>query len=37
MKVGEYCKRAVVSINTTADGVDAAQLMREEHVGFLVV
>ena len=37
MKVGEYCKRAVVSIDTTADGVDAAQLMREEHVGFLVV
>lgn len=37
MKVGEYCRRAVIAIDTTADGVDAAQLMREQHVGFLVV
>jgi predicted transcriptional regulator len=37
MKVGEYCKRAVVAINARADAVAAAQLMRNEHVGFLIV
>ena len=37
MKVGEYCKRAVVAIGASADAADAAKLMREEHVGFLVV
>jgi hypothetical protein len=37
MKVGEYCKRAVVAIAASADAADAAKLMREEHVGFLVV
>jgi predicted transcriptional regulator len=37
MKVGEYCKREVVSINLAADALDAARLMREEHIGFLVV
>jgi CBS domain-containing protein len=37
MKVGEYCKRAVVAIATTADAAEAAQLMRSEHVGFLIV
>lgn len=37
MKVGEYCKRAVVSINGNANVVEAAKSMREEHVGFLVV
>jgi CBS domain-containing protein len=37
MKVGEYCRRAVVSVNANADVGEAAKLMREEHVGFLVV
>jgi predicted transcriptional regulator len=37
MKVIEYCKRAVIAINAKADAVDAAKLMREEHVGFLIV
>ena len=37
MKVGEYCKRAVVSIEDDADAFSAAKLMRQEHVGFLVV
>jgi CBS domain-containing protein len=37
MKIGEYCKRAVVTIASSADAADAAKLMREEHVGFLVV
>jgi len=37
MKVGEYCKRAVVAIASSADAAEAAKLMRAEHVGFLVV
>jgi len=37
MKVGEYCKRAVVAIAATADAAEAAKLMRAEHVGFLIV
>jgi CBS domain-containing protein len=37
MKVGEYCKRAVVAIASTADAADAAKLMRKEHVGSLIV
>jgi predicted transcriptional regulator len=37
MKVGDYCKRAVISINAGADVAAAARLMRDEHVGFLVV
>jgi CBS domain-containing protein len=37
MKVGDYCKRTVVSIDGGADIVEAARLMRERHVGFLVV
>jgi CBS domain-containing protein len=37
MKVGEYCKRAVVAIASSADAAEAAKLMREEHVGFLIV
>jgi CBS domain-containing protein len=36
MKIGEYCKRAVVAIASQADAADAAKLMRAEHVGFLV-
>ncbi len=37
MKVGEHCKRRVVATDGSADIVEAARLMREEHVGFLVV
>lgn len=37
MKVGQHCKRRVVCINSSADIVDAARMMREEHVGFLIV
>jgi CBS domain-containing protein len=37
MKVGDYCKRAVVAIAASADAAEAAKLMREEHVGFLIV
>src|SRR5262245_28060245 len=37
MKVGDYCKRAVIAIASTADAASAAKLMREEHVGFLIV
>lgn len=37
MKVGQHCKHGVICIDATADIVDAAKLMREHHVGFLVV
>jgi CBS domain-containing protein len=37
MKVGDYCKRAVVAIASSAEAAAAAKLMREEHVGFLIV
>ncbi len=37
MRIGEYCKRQVVSINANADIFEAAARMREQHVGFLVV
>jgi len=37
MKVGQYCKRAVVAIASSADAAAAAKLMRAEHVGFLIV
>jgi CBS domain-containing protein len=37
MKVGDYCTRAVVSISGSADIADAAKMMRDLHVGFLVV
>ncbi|HKQ12697.1 MAG TPA: CBS domain-containing protein [Steroidobacteraceae bacterium] len=37
MKVGEYCKRAVVAIASNADAAEAAKMMRAEHVGFLIV
>jgi CBS domain-containing protein len=36
MKVGEYCKRAVVAIASSSDAAAAAKLMRAEHVGFLI-
>ena len=37
MNVGDCCKRAVIAINGQADAATAARLMRDEHVGFLVV
>jgi predicted transcriptional regulator len=37
MKVDQYCKHGVIAIADEADIVDAARLMREQHVGFLVV
>lgn len=37
MRVGNYCKRTVVSIDGTVDVLQAARRMREQHVGFLVV
>src|SRR5690242_5082049 len=37
MKVREYCKKTVVSIGAGAEVAEAAQLMRNKHVGFLVV
>ena len=37
MKVGDYCKHGVVTVGTDADVAQAANLMRAEHVGFLVV
>jgi predicted transcriptional regulator len=37
MNIGHVCKRMVISIRDTADIVEAAQLMRNQHVGFLVV
>ena len=37
MKVGDVCRRGVVSISSDMDVAAAAALMRERHVGFLVV
>ena len=37
MKVGECCNREVIIIDRTASVVDAACLMRQHHVGDLVV
>ncbi len=37
MKVGEYCKKAVVAIASSSDAAEAAKLMRKRHVGFLIV
>jgi CBS domain-containing protein len=37
MNAGQYCKRLVVTIATKADIAEAAKLMRDEHVGYLVV
>jgi CBS domain-containing protein len=37
MDVGKICKRRAVTIGSHADLVEAARLMREAHVGFLVV
>jgi CBS domain-containing protein len=37
MKISEHCKRKVVSISSATDVTTAARLMREAHVGFLIV
>lgn len=37
MKVGDYCQRDVVTVPATADVVEVARVMRDRHVGFLVV
>ncbi len=37
MSVGDICRRDVVTIAPDAGLIDAAQLMREKHVGMLVV
>ena len=37
MNVGTLCKRDVVTARSSDDLVTAAQLMREKHVGYLVV
>lgn len=37
MNVAQYCKRSVIAVSHLADVADAANLMREAHVGFLVV
>jgi len=37
MKAAEYCKLDVVTVPKSSDIAEAAGLMRDEHVGFLVV
>jgi len=37
MKIGDICRRPVIAIDDAMDIPAAAQLMREHHVGFLVV
>jgi len=37
MKIGEVCRRGAISIANSEGVADAAQLMREHHVGFLIV
>ncbi len=37
MNVGKVCKRQVVTVTPRTELIAAAQLMREKHVGFLVV
>ena len=37
MNVGKICKRQVVTVTPRTELIAAAQLMREKHVGFLVV
>ena len=37
MKVGDICTRTVVTIPEFEDLMVAAQLMRKNHIGFLVV
>ncbi len=37
MNVGRLCKRPVVTVTPQQELIAAAQLMREKHIGFLVV
>lgn len=37
MRVGDYCKHGVVTVDPETDCAGIARLMRDEHVGFLVV
>lgn len=37
MKVGDICRRGVISIDNSMDVTAAAELMRQHHVGFLIV
>ena len=37
MKVGEVCRRGAISIASSEGIAEAARLMREHHVGFLIV
>lgn len=37
MNIGEYCKHSVVTITSNSDIAEAARVMRQHHVGFLVV
>lgn len=37
MKIQQYCKHGVIAISDTEDIGAAARLMREKHVGFLIV
>ena|SRR5437868_11487385 len=37
MKIGQHCKRCVISVRPAVDVVEAAKVMRDQHVGFLVV
>ena len=37
MNVGKICRRQVVTVTPRTDLVTAAELMREKHVGFLIV
>jgi CBS domain-containing protein len=37
MSIGDICNREVVTINAEASGIEAAKLMREHHVGDLVI
>lgn len=36
MRVGQHCRRSVVTVDPKADLNEAARLMRDQHVGFLV-
>ena len=37
MNVGKICKRRIITLTARTDLLAAAQLMREKHVGFLIV
>jgi CBS domain-containing protein len=37
MKIGDVCKRGAISIANTEGISEAARLMREHHIGFLIV